>query len=477
MRESKDRAVEMLNAAGYIPVQQKWTPPDEALYGVEELFNLPISQAEKLCFKAIKHSFSHWYNNCDWYHRYCNEFDFNPRELKTSKELVKIPLVSHRFYKTYLEGPDFVKWLSQISMVDFNLEFSKKNPSIDDIINVLSEKGLYASYSSGTSGRFSFIPKDWLTFIRSQYALGKMGISEILGHWYEPKAHAYLLGPNPSKTNMWVGKVVSLMDHVYEDVQYAIDKEITTKIVRISMGDIRGLSEKVVAKVIQIMRKTQSIIPDIINWLEKRESNGDKIFIAEAPFIFQRVLFELERQGRNFDFGENGAVITGGGWKLHEEEKIPMKKFRESVERILGIPEENNVDLYTMVEGNWHAIQCPEGRYLHLPPSIVFPMVLDETMNPVGFGETGRFAFIDPLANSYPGTIITGDIVKLYENCPVCNRTGPVLEPEVRRATGEEVRGCAEEMRRIMDRDSPELIHDLICAPDRSRMPLVLLPR
>jgi phenylacetate-coenzyme A ligase PaaK-like adenylate-forming protein len=133
MRESKDtimenRAVEMLNAAGYIPVRQIWTPPDEALYGVEELFNLPISQAEKLCFKAIKHSFIHWYNNCDWYHRYCNEFDFNPRELKTSKELVKIPLVSHRFYKTYLEGPDFAKWLSQICMVDFNLEFSKKNP-------------------------------------------------------------------------------------------------------------------------------------------------------------------------------------------------------------------------------------------------------------------------------------------------------------------------------------------------------------
>jgi len=37
------------------------------------------------------------------------------------------------------------------------------------------------------------------------------------------------------------------------------------------------------------------------------------------------------------------------------------------------------------------------------------------------------------------------------------------------------VRGCAEEMRRIMDEQTPELLHDLVCAPDRSRIPLMLL--
>jgi len=67
--------------------------------------------------------------------------------------------------------------------------------------------------------------------------------------------------------------------------------------------------------------------------------------------------------------------------------------------------------------------------------------------------------------------------VKLYERCPVCDRVGPVLEPEVRRASGEEVRGCAEEMRRLIDEQTPELLHDLVCTPDRSRMPLMLLER
>jgi len=41
----------------------------------------------------------------------------------------------------------------------------------------------------------------------------------------------------------------------------------------------------------------------------------------------------------------------------------------------------------------------------------------------------------------------------MYEHCPVCDRPGPVLEPEIHRATGEEARGCAEEVRRALARD------------------------
>jgi len=474
----ENKAVQMLEAAGYVPPRESWTPVDEALYGVKELFKVPEDKAEELRFNAVKYSFSRWYSNSEWYHRYCDEFDVDPGEIKTPSDIPKIPLISHRFFKTYLEGADFARWLDQIYIGEVKqLTLTRSNPTLDDVIDAFGDTGILATYSSGTSGRFSFIPKDRLTFIRSQYSLGKEGISEILGHWYDPEAYAYLLGPNPSKTNMWVGKVVTLMDKVYRDTQYAFDKKITTQIVRVSLGDIQGLTEKIMATIIQLMNSMGNMIPKVVNWLEERERSGDKVFLAEAPFILQSVVSKLEKEGRAFDFGERGAVITGGGWKTHEDEKIPMKEFRESVERVLGIPEENHVDLYTMVESNWHGIQCPEGHYLHLPPSIVYPMVLDESMKPVGYGETGRFAFIDPLANSYPGCIITGDMVKLHERCPVCDRVGPVLEPEVRRATGEEIRGCAEEMRRLIDDEAPDLVHDLICAPDRSRMPLMLLLR
>jgi phenylacetate-coenzyme A ligase PaaK-like adenylate-forming protein len=472
------KATHKMHELGYVPPRDTWSPVDEALYGVDTLFRLPKERADELRFNAVKHAFGYWYEESKWYHMYCNEFDFKPESLKTQDDLNKVPLISQRFFKAYLEGQEFINWLMNISINKVEKpKMSKKHPSMDELIDVFAEKGLMAVYSSGTSGRFSFIPKDQTTYMRSQYALGKMGISEMLEHWYDDSAYAYLCGPNPSKTNMWVGKVVKLMDDVYTDVQYAIDREITTQLMRISNGDIRGLSDAVMAGAMQLMGTTRKITGNVIKWLEAREKAGDRVFIAEAPFIMQRVMDELDKQGRSFDFGEKGAIITGGGWKLHDTEEIPLKEFRDKAERILGIPPMNNIDLYTMVESNWHAIQCPEGHYLHLPPTLVYPMVLDENNRPLGYGETGRFAFIDHMANSYPGAIITGDMVTLLEECPVCGRIGPVLEPNVRRMSGEEVRGCAEEMRKLMDEQTPELLHDLVCTPDRARMPMMLLDK
>ena len=80
-------------------------------------------------------------------------------------------------------------------------------------------------------------------------------------------------------------------------------------------------------------------------------------------------------------------------------------------------------------------------------------LVLDEDLNQKGYNEYGRFAFIDPIPDSYPGFIITGDKVKLLEKCPVCNREGPVLDIEVTRLPGVEGRGCAAVMAELMQEE------------------------
>ena len=48
---------------------------------------------------------------------------------------------------------------------------------------------------------------------------------------------------------------------------------------------------------------------------------------------------------------------------------------------------------------------------------------------------------------------MSGDKVTLLGHCPVFYRPGPVLEPEVKRVVGTEMRGCAEEMRTMMTGD------------------------
>ena len=55
----------------------------------------------------------------------------------------------------------------------------------------------------------------------------------------------------------------------------------------------------------------------------------------------------------------------------------------------------NVIDMYGMVEGNGWMVQCPEGHHLHVPMNYIHPMVLDDNFDPVGYGEYGRFAFLD----------------------------------------------------------------------------------
>jgi len=119
------------------------------------------------------------------------------------------------------------------------------------------------------------------------------------------------------------------------------------------------------------------------------------------------------------------------------------------VYEVLGIPEKYCLDVYGMVEGNGWMVQCPEGHYLHAPYSFYKPLILDESLQQVQYGKWGRFAFLDASALSYPGFIITGDQARMLERCPVCDRPGPVLEPEIKRAAGQEDRGCAGEVRRM----------------------------
>lgn len=48
---------------------------------------------------------------------------------------------------------------------------------------------------------------------------------------------------------------------------------------------------------------------------------------------------------------------------------------------------------------------------------------------------------------------MTGDQVRLLEHCPVCDRPGPVLDRVIKRMPSEDMRGCAEEVRRVFDQD------------------------
>ena len=93
-----------------------------------------------------------------------------------------------------------------------------------------------------------------------------------------------------------------------------------------------------------------------------------------------------------------------------------------------------------MTEINTLLLRCEHGRF-HIPP-IIEPVILDEELNPLeGKDNRGAFGFLDPLAVSYPGFIISGDYVHMIDGECDCGLTGPAIT-EIGRMPGSEVKGC-----------------------------------
>ena len=424
-----------------------WSPVEEAIYKPNNIFDVPKKEAEEMRFKAIKYSFKHHYENNPFYQKFCKDNNVMPDDIKSNEDLSKIPLLPDKFFKDYPSGKDFALWLANIFTGKLpNVVIDKKNPSFEDVVSSFNKAGLLISYSSGTSGKHTVMPRDKKTWLLSQYAIAKAIVTMIYPYpFWEKNVHAQWLMSNPFKTNIFAGKIGEILYHLVEKSDCAIDRPVTAELIRQAMTG--GIKSSIIRMAMK--RENKKTINKLARWLEKMDKEKNRAAMLGAPFLLYFAMNKLESDGKTLNFGERGVIVTGGGWKIYENERIPVEKFRKRANEILGIPEEQILDLYGMVEGNGWMVHCPEEHYLHIPTTYYYPMVLDKNGSPVDEGEGGRFAFLDALSFSYPSFITTGDNVKLHGECG-CGRSSITIHPEVRRASGEEMRGCAEEMRRML---------------------------
>ncbi len=190
----------------------------------------------------------------------------------------------------------------------------------------------------------------------------------------------------------------------------------------------------------------------IVKLLQRLDSERKQVFIIAPPYELHSIMSELKKQNIRLNLGNNGSVVlTAAGWKIFEHRRMTGQEFRTMVGETLGIPDKHCRDVYAMSE--WHGLawEC-EGHYKHII-QCTYPMVLDDKLEPSGYGKYGRFAFLDPLSHTFPGFIITGDRVKMLKQCPACHRSSPVLEPEITRMQDAENKGCGELTRLITKPD------------------------
>ncbi len=436
------------------PPKQQWTPVDTALH-TPTMFFTDYSKAQERLFPAILHTFRHHYDNNFLYHRVCEVNGITPEGITSQKDVKKIPLLPDAFFKDYPDGGGFLTWLKTIFTGALPKPFFKTdNPSHDEIIEEFNKKGTSIMFTSGTSGRFSFIPRDTRSWNRVKYSTMR-SVMELMD--YNPTDQVILLIPDPRQTNLTIASLFGIAYDLYDpaNIHVALDMKITTQFLRMQRDETIGLSEKIKAKALSTISPLVQRNSDlrVIHLLEQFEQTKKRVNIAGPPFWLDRIMERMKKEGKTVRLPDS-QILTGGGWKAEENKRLPEESFREKVQEILGIPEERYHDVYAMSECSSVFLSC-EGHYKHIPP-VIIPLVLDENLNQLDYGQVGRFAFIDPLPDSYPGFIITGDKVKILERCPKCNREGPVLDVEVTRMPGFEGRGCAAIMAELMQKDGEE---------------------
>jgi phenylacetate-coenzyme A ligase PaaK-like adenylate-forming protein len=435
----------------FITPKETWNPIDKVLF-TPKLFFSDYKKTQDLMVSAVRYSFKHHYENNNLYNHVCKTTGVTPESIKSKDDFKKIPLVPDTYFKDYPEGKGFLNWLKTIFTGSIpNVDFKTDSPSHDEVIEGFNKNGINIMFTSGTSGRFSFIPRDTLSWNRVKYSAMK-SVIELMD--YDPYDSAVLLIPDPRQTNLTIASLFGIAYDLYypKNIHVALDIKITTQFLRMQRDETIGLREKIKAKAMSkispiVQKKSDS---KIINLLEQMEKDGKKINIGGPPFWFDRIIKRMNEEDKTVNL-KSSQVLTGGGWKSEEDRRTPEEIFRKKVENTLGVPQHKFHDVYAMSECSSVFLSCDK-HYKHIPP-VIIPFVLDEELNPIGYGEFGRFAFIDPLPISYPGFIITGDKVKLLEHCPGCNKEGPVLDIEVTRLPGVEGRGCAAVMAELMQQE------------------------
>ena len=104
----------------------------------------------------------------------------------------------------------------------------------------------------------------------------------------------------------------------------------------------------------------------VIETLKRFEKSGTPTRILGFPAL----LFEMiEKYDLHLNLGADSWLQTGGGWKGKADKEIPKKEFRKLIRERLGIAEENQRDLFGMVEHGIPYVDCKKGN-LHIPNSL-----------------------------------------------------------------------------------------------------------
>lgn len=373
------------------------------------------------------------------------------------------------YEQSWLDNGDYTamtRWLSGIFHRRLKSDMSGVS-TIDGWIERLAGDGVHVVYSSGTSGAFSFIPRelrDWdlsrtanisclasLFVRRLKEALPPMmmrlvlrtgmgALARLAGKRGLPDFDAAFLGFRHGHmgNQVLIEELVPLFHQCY----YLYDMTVTGSALRCARRGASSDEEHRLVMELQdeVSGRREEAYQRLIGDMRTSVDAGRKVFLFGAPYQFKELCDVAGTCGEELTLPTGSLIFFGGGWKTFAGEAIERSTLEELLQNVLGVPKEMVFEGYSMTEINMLMLRCPQGLF-HIPP-LIEAVVLDDELRPLrGTDVRGAFGFMDPLALSYPGFIVTSDHVHMVEEVCGCGLAGPAIK-EIGRLPGSEVKGC-----------------------------------
>jgi hypothetical protein len=342
------------------------------------------------------------------------------------------------------------QWLQGLTSHDLGGVDSTGITTIDDWIALLDRStDLRVLHTFGTSGKLSFMPRtqqQWIdsNTLTSHYVRDWRGAGsgpDLLARRLPMVQPGYRFGAGATYRGVdvmvkrWAGGDDNAL-FLFPDAYYSAD--IASLAGRLRAAEARGeqgqlqLSPALLARREEFARREQDRPAQMEKFFAevlRRFRGQDICLFAVWPILFEWAEAGLARDIRSA-FGPGSVLMSGGGNKG----KALPDDYREQIVEFLGF--DNCFEVYSMSELMAGCPRCEHGHY-HVPP-VLIPFVLDPDCGapvPARGAQTGRFAYMDLLADSYWGGLITGDEVTMagWDEPCACGRSGPYIHAAIRR--------------------------------------------
>jgi hypothetical protein len=391
-------------------------------------------------------------------------------DLSTIKKKLMSPEDIFKSYnQEWLDANDYAsmnKWLSSLYYQPVNIDVAGID-SIDEWINRLSAAGIEISCSSGTSGTLSFIPRstrNWgiIRIANKSYItpflihrristplagfltkpalklLSSDAFAKIVNKVGLKDFDAIFLGFRSGKTGNQV--LMQSLSPIFRRHYYLYDLDLSMHTLRCIRRGARNDEEKTSLEKFQteVNQKRDENYLKIVEHI--LTSTRQKIFMFGAPYQLKELCEIIATYNKNTPLNKESLIVFGGGWKSFSGQAIDQSALFNLLAQTFELPLQRIIEWYSMTEINALMMRCDAGRF-HIPP-LIEPVIFDEELNPLeGNDLSGTFGFLDPLAYSCPGFIISGDHVHLVDSECSCGLVGPAVT-EIKRAQSREIKGC-----------------------------------